>query len=120
MIIKDKNIQHANSAQAKAGIKQELDVAFYLRRAFKDHEQVFVFNDLKFSHKQETAQIVTLVTPLPFGMYLTSGSPPILPTSITLFTPFAMIYYPTVTTNYKSILFYLCMMSVQGKRSFRG
>ena len=71
MIIKDKskNIQHASSAQAKAGIKQELDVAFYLRRAFKDHEKVFVFNDLKFSHKQETAQIDHLIL-YPYGFAL--------------------------------------------------
>ena len=69
MIIKDKKIQDANSAQVRAGIKQELDVAFYLRRAYKDHEQVFVFNDLKFSHNQETAQIDHLIL-YPYGFVL--------------------------------------------------
>jgi len=69
LIIKDKAIKSGNSAQEKAGIKQELDVAFYLRRAFKDHDQVFVFNDLKFRHNQETAQIDHLVL-YPYGFVL--------------------------------------------------
>ncbi|EPJ47575.1 MAG: hypothetical protein OFPII_11630 [Osedax symbiont Rs1] len=69
MIIKDKAAKSGSSAKEKAGIKQELDVAFYLRRAFKDHEQVFVFNDLKFRHNQETAQIDHLVF-YPYGFVL--------------------------------------------------
>ncbi len=69
MIIKDKAAKSGTSAKEKAGIKQELDVAFYLRRAFKDHEQVFVFNDLKFRHNQETAQIDHLVF-YPYGFVL--------------------------------------------------
>ena len=61
MILKDKSLSTSNYAKIKAGQKQELDVAFYLRRAFKDHSQVFVFNDVKFKHNGETAQIDHLV-----------------------------------------------------------
>ncbi len=61
MIVKDKAIQNAVSATAKAGLKQEHDVAFYLRRAFKDHTQVHVINDIKFSFNDETAQIDHLI-----------------------------------------------------------
>lgn len=61
MILKDKTLINSNSAKIQAGQKQELDVAFYLRRAFKDHSQVFVFNDVKFKHKGETAQIDHLI-----------------------------------------------------------
>ena len=66
MIIKDKATKTGHSAKEKAGIKQELDVAFYLRRAFKEHDQVFIFNDFKVSHNQETAQIDHLVL-YPYG-----------------------------------------------------
>tara|TARA_B100001057_G_scaffold45021_2_gene40172 strand:- start:9337 stop:10332 length:996 start_codon:yes stop_codon:yes gene_type:complete len=61
MILKDKALSTSNYAKIKAGQKQELDVAFYFRRAFKDHSQVFVFNDVKFKHNGETAQIDHLV-----------------------------------------------------------
>lgn len=61
MILKDKTLVTTNSAKLKAGQKQELDVAFYLRRAFKDHPQVFVFNDVKFKHNGESAQIDHLI-----------------------------------------------------------
>lgn len=61
MILKDKTLQNAVSPTAKAGQKQEQDVAFFLRRAFKDHKQVFVINDFKFTHNNETAQIDHLI-----------------------------------------------------------
>tara|TARA_R110000737_G_scaffold314771_1_gene324635 strand:- start:365 stop:1369 length:1005 start_codon:yes stop_codon:yes gene_type:complete len=61
MIIKDKVIIKSSSPKINAGQKQELDVAFYLRRAFKDHDQVFVFNDIKLTHNNETAQIDHLI-----------------------------------------------------------
>jgi len=61
MILKDKTLQNAVSPTAKAGQKQEQDVAFFLRRAFKDHKQVYVINDFKFSHNDETAQIDHLI-----------------------------------------------------------
>lgn len=61
MILKDKTLQNAISPTAKAGQKQEQDVAFFLRRAFKDHKQVYVINDFKFTHNNETAQIDHLI-----------------------------------------------------------
>tara|TARA_Y100000034_G_scaffold127207_1_gene179660 strand:+ start:231 stop:1256 length:1026 start_codon:yes stop_codon:yes gene_type:complete len=61
MILKDKAPSTSLSIKIKAGDKQELDVAFYLRRAFKDHPQVFVFNDVKFKHNNESAQIDHLI-----------------------------------------------------------
>lgn len=69
MIIKDKVIKNSSSPTAKAGQKQEQDVAFFLRRAFKDHEQVFVINDFKFTHNNETAQIDHLIV-YPYGFVL--------------------------------------------------
>jgi Nuclease-related domain len=61
MILKDKTLQNAVSPTAKAGQKQEQDVAFFLRRAFKDNKQVYVINDFKFTHNDETAQIDHLI-----------------------------------------------------------
>ncbi|QYJ90488.1 nuclease-related domain-containing protein [Shewanella halotolerans] len=61
MILKNKSLQTVHSAQAYAGQKQEQDVAFFLRRAFKDHPQVLVINDFKFSFNDETAQIDHLI-----------------------------------------------------------
>ena len=69
MILNDKTIQNAVSPTAKAGQKQEQDVAFFLRRAFKDHKQVFVINDFKFTHNDETAQIDHLIV-YPYGFIL--------------------------------------------------
>ncbi len=69
MIIKDKTLQNALSPAAKAGQKQEQDVAFFLRRAFKDHRQVFVINDFKFTHNDEVAQVDHLIV-YPYGFVL--------------------------------------------------
>lgn len=69
MILKDKTLQNAVSPTAKAGQKQEQDVAFFLRRAFKDHKQVYVINDFKFTHNDETAQIDHLIV-YPYGFVL--------------------------------------------------
>jgi transcription elongation factor Elf1 len=69
MILKDKKPLNAVSPTAKAGQKQEQDVAFYLRRAFKDNKKVFVINDFKFSHNDETAQIDHLIV-YPYGFLL--------------------------------------------------
>ena len=69
MILKDKTLQNAVSPTAKAGQKQEQDVAFFLRRAFKDHKQVYVINDFKFTHNAETAQIDHLIV-YPYGFVL--------------------------------------------------
>ena len=69
MILKDKTLQNTISAMAKAGQKQEQDVAFFLRRAFKDHKKVFVINDYKFTFNNETAQIDHLIV-YPYGFLL--------------------------------------------------
>lgn len=60
---------NATSPQLKAGQQQELDVAFYLRRAFKDHTEVHVINDLKFKFNDEIAQIDHLIV-YPYGFIL--------------------------------------------------
>ncbi len=44
-----------------AGLATEQTMAFYLRRAFKDDPDVFVFNDLRLEHEREVVQIDHLV-----------------------------------------------------------
>ncbi|MGS0825226.1 nuclease-related domain-containing protein [Shewanella sp. 0m-8] len=61
MILKTKSLQNAQSAQAIAGQQQEQNVAFFLRRAYKDHPQVLVINDFKFRFNDEVAQIDHLI-----------------------------------------------------------
>lgn len=53
MILKDKIQTSSASTKLDAGIKQEHDVAFYLRRAYKDRDNVMVFNDIRLSHAGE-------------------------------------------------------------------
>lgn len=61
MILKTKSPLNTQTPQAIAGQKQEQDVAFYLRRAFKDHPEVLVINDFRFTFNGETAQIDHLI-----------------------------------------------------------
>ncbi|MCL1128797.1 nuclease-related domain-containing protein [Shewanella sairae] len=61
MILKTKSPQNLQSAQAIAGQQQEQNVAFFLRRAYKDHPQVLVINDFKFRFNNEVAQIDHLI-----------------------------------------------------------
>jgi hypothetical protein len=61
MILKDKTQTSSTSIKLDAGIKQEHDVAFYLRRAYKNSEQVMVLNDLRIEHDGESAQIDHLI-----------------------------------------------------------
>ena len=61
MILKDKTQTSSASIKLDAGIKQEQDVAFYLRRAYKDRDNVMVFNDIRLSHAGEHAQIDHLI-----------------------------------------------------------
>ncbi|MBB1380525.1 NERD domain-containing protein [Shewanella sp. SR41-2] len=61
MILKTKTLQMTKTPQTIAGQKQEQDVAFFLRRAFKDHPEVLIINDFKFSFNDETAQIDHLI-----------------------------------------------------------
>ncbi|HAW93170.1 MULTISPECIES: nuclease-related domain-containing protein [unclassified Arsukibacterium] len=61
MILKDKTQTSSASIKLDAGIKQEHDVAFYLRRAYKNSQQVMVLNDLRIEHDGESAQIDHLI-----------------------------------------------------------
>ncbi|MBU2114675.1 MAG: NERD domain-containing protein [Gammaproteobacteria bacterium] len=61
MILKDKTQTSSASIKLDAGIKQEHDVAFYLRRAYKNSDQVMVLNDLRIEHDGESAQIDHLI-----------------------------------------------------------
>ncbi|MDO6610655.1 nuclease-related domain-containing protein [Shewanella sp. 1_MG-2023] len=69
MILKTKTLQNMVSPQAIAGQKQEQNVAFFLRRAFKDNPEILVINDFKFSFNDETAQIDHLIV-YPYGFVL--------------------------------------------------
>jgi hypothetical protein len=69
MVLKDKLLSTVASPRAIAGQQQEKDVAFYLRRAYKDNDQVFVINDFSFSYNNERAQIDHLII-YPYGFIL--------------------------------------------------
>ncbi|PMG77317.1 nuclease [Shewanella sp. 10N.286.51.B7] len=69
MILKTKTLQNTTSPQAIAGQKQEQNVAFFLRRAFKDNPEILVINDFKFSFNDEVAQIDHLIV-YPYGFVL--------------------------------------------------
>ena len=69
MILKTKSLQNTQTPQAIAGQKQEQDVAYYLRRAFKDHPEVLVINDFRFAFNGEKAQIDHLII-YPYGFVL--------------------------------------------------
>lgn len=60
-ILKYKEPSTATGSRQSAGDRQEQDVAFYLRRAFKDDENILVLNDYRFAHNGETAQIDHLI-----------------------------------------------------------
>jgi ribosomal protein S27E len=69
LIIKNKEATTSIDVRLLAGDKQEQDVAFFLRRAYKEHQKVFVFNDLRFEHHDEIAQIDHLIL-YPYGFIL--------------------------------------------------
>lgn len=61
MILKEKAPSNASCVRLAAGIKQEQDVAFYLRRAYRNSEKVMVLNDISIEHDGERAQIDHLI-----------------------------------------------------------
>lgn len=69
MIIKNKETSSSKNVRQIAGDKQEQDVAFFLRRAYKDDPKIFVFNDLRFEFNDEIAQIDHLIL-YPYGFVL--------------------------------------------------
>lgn len=60
-ILKQKDFSDTKDPRLAAGDKQEKDVAFYLRRAFKDDENILVLNDFRFTFNDEVAQIDHLI-----------------------------------------------------------
>ena len=60
-IWKSKGKIATSSNRQIAGEKQERDVAFYLRRAFKDSDDYIVINDYSFTYNEENAQIDHLI-----------------------------------------------------------
>lgn len=69
MIIKKSEFKQSRSSMIRAGQKQEQDVAFFLRREFKDTPNIFIINDFKFTFNDETAQIDHLLL-YPYGFIL--------------------------------------------------
>ena len=58
MILKTKRLQNTKTPQTVAGQKQEQNVAFFLRRAYKDHKQVLVINDFKFTNTNQYKDLI--------------------------------------------------------------
>jgi len=69
VIVKNKETSSSKDIRQIAGDKQEQDVAFFLRRAYKDNQKIFVFNDLRFEFNDEVAQIDHLIL-YPYGFIL--------------------------------------------------
>lgn len=69
MILREKDYIQSTHPQIAAGEKQEKDVAFYLRREFKNEESILILNDLRISVDGENAQIDHLVV-YPYGFIL--------------------------------------------------
>ncbi len=69
VILKDKKLQKVKAPNAIAGQKQENEIAFFLRREFKNHPQVFIINDYKFTFNDEKAQIDHLII-YPYGFLI--------------------------------------------------
>lgn len=61
MIVKEKNSPSPTDKYGKAGYEAEKQMAFYLRRAFSEKQDFFLFNDVKFQRNGETTQIDHLV-----------------------------------------------------------
>lgn len=57
MILKDRDERPARDRLEAAGFKAERQLAHYLKRAFGDSKDVFVFNDLRVVRDSEVAQI---------------------------------------------------------------
>ena len=61
MIEKEKQNEKTTNQLKQQGNSAEEQMAFYLRRAFADNKDVWVFNDLYVEHNGEIAQIDHLV-----------------------------------------------------------
>ena len=69
MILREKDAYAGADERGYYGHKQEQDVAFHLRRAFGDSEQIRVIHDLVIEHGGERAQIDHLVIH-PYGFII--------------------------------------------------
>lgn len=61
MIVKEKTSPRPNDKFGRTGYEAEIQMAFYLRRAFAENPEVLVFNDLRLERNGEAAQIDHLV-----------------------------------------------------------
>lgn len=61
MIVKEKTVAAPQDKFGAAGHQAEMQMAFYLRRAFGDSPDIYVFNDLRLVRNGEVAQIDHLV-----------------------------------------------------------
>ncbi len=61
MIVKNFEPRASHDLREAAGQQAEQEMAFYLRRAFKDSPALFVFNNLRFQFGEDVAQIDHLI-----------------------------------------------------------
>lgn len=61
MIVKELDPFIPQDKFAKAGKEAEEQMSFYLRRAFADNKNIYVFNDLCLEHEDDAAQIDHLI-----------------------------------------------------------
>jgi len=61
MIYKNVDPKESNDKFIKAGLAAEKQMAFYLKRAFSDKEDIFVLNDIRLERDGEVAQIDHLI-----------------------------------------------------------
>lgn len=61
MITKELDVLSTADKFAKAGRTAEEQMVYYLRRAFKDDKNIYVFNDLRLEQEQDAAQIDHLI-----------------------------------------------------------
>jgi len=61
MIYKEVDPKESNDKFTKAGLAAEKQMAFYLKRAFADREDIFVLNDIRLERDGEVAQIDHLI-----------------------------------------------------------
>ncbi len=69
MIVKTKEAIPTNDKFEQAGNAAEEQMAFYLRRAFGDDPEVFVFNDLRLANSEDAAQMDHLIIHR-FGVFI--------------------------------------------------
>ncbi|MGB4811533.1 MAG: nuclease-related domain-containing protein [Methylophilaceae bacterium] len=69
MILKEKQLTNSTDPKLKAGEDAEKQMAFYLGRVFGKEKDCFVLNDLRITHKDDTAQVDHLIITR-FGLFI--------------------------------------------------